>query len=317
MNKALIIGVSGQDGAYLSKSLLAKGYRVFGSSREINNNNFTNLKTLDVFDKVSVLPLNPSRFSEVFAIVKNVVPDEIYNLAGQSSVSQSFLRPLETIESIASSTVNLLEAVRISGAQIRFYSSVSSDCFGGTDFHADESTSFNPKSPYAIAKAMAFWATKNYRLAYGIFACSGILFNHESPLRNENFVTGKIINTALRIKNGSKERLKLGDISVIRDWGWAEEFVESMWLVLQQKKPDDFVIATGESNSLEALVREAFLAFGLNWKDHVDFDASFLRPLDIKAEYANPAKASEILGWKAKFKMRDVVHAWGKALGNI
>jgi GDPmannose 4,6-dehydratase len=315
MPKALIIGVSGQDGAYLSKSLLSKGYEVVGSSREVYNNNFVNLKAEGVFGKISVLPLNPSRFSEVFGIVKKAEPDEIYNLAGQSSVGQSFVRPLETIESITCSTVNLLEAVHILGAQIRFYSTISSDCFGGTDFPADESTPFNPKSPYAIAKAAAFWITKNYRQAYGIFACSGILFNHESPLRNENFVTGKIIHAARRIKNGSKEKLKLGDISVIRDWGWAPEYTESMYLMLQQKSPEDFIIATGESNSLEALVSEVFLAFGLNWKDHAVCDASFSRPLDIKAEYANPARALKMLGWQAKFKMRDVVRAWVKALG--
>ena len=314
MPKALIIGVSGQDGAYLSKSLLSKGYEVVGSSREVYNNNFVNLKAEGVFGKISVLPLNPSRFSEVFGIVKKAEPDEIYNLAGQSSVGQSFVRPLETIESITCSTVNLLEAVHILGAQIRFYSTISSDCFGGTDFPADESTPFNPKSPYAIAKAAAFWVTKNYRQAYGIFACSGILFNHESPLRNENFVTGKIIHAARRIKNGSKEKLKLGDISIVRDWGWALEYAESMYLMLQQKSPEDFVIATGESNSLEALVSEVFLAFGLNWKDYVVYDASFSRPLDIKAEYANPANAFKMLNWQAKLKMRDVVREWVKAL---
>jgi len=299
----------------LSKSLLTKGYQVIGSSREIYNNDFANLKAEGVFGKISILPLNPNNFSEVFGVVKKAEPDEIYNLAGQSSVGQSFVRPLETIESITRSTINLLEAVRILGAQIRFYSTISGDCFGGTSFPADESTPFNPQSPYAIAKAAAFWITKNYRQAYGIFACSGILFNHESPLRNENFVTGKIIHAARRIKNGSTEKLRLGDISVVRDWGWAPEYVDSMYLMLQRKSPEDFVIATGESNSLEALVNEVFLAFGLNWKDHVVCDASFSRPLDIKAEYANPARAFKTLGWRAKLKMRDVVRAWVKALG--
>jgi GDPmannose 4,6-dehydratase len=191
---------------------------------------------------------------------------------------------------------------------MRLYNACSSECFGDThDTPADENTPFRPRSPYAVAKSAAFWQVANYREAYGLYACSGILFNHESPLRPERFVTQKIIRAASRIARGSQEKLSLGNISIVRDWGWAPEYVEAMWKMLQQDKADDFVIATGESNSLEALVAAAFEEFGLDWREHVATDASLLRPTDIQVGRANPVKASEQLGWAARHRMRDVM----------
>ncbi|MBU1183253.1 MAG: GDP-mannose 4,6-dehydratase, partial [Proteobacteria bacterium] len=237
-----------------------------------------------------------------------VEPDEIYNLAGQSSVGLSFEQPVETLESISVGTLNLLEAIRFIKQPIRFYNAGSGECFGNTGgIPADESTLFQPRSPYAVAKSAAHWEVANYREAYNLFACNGILFNHESHLRPERFVTAKIINTACRISNGSKEKLHLGNISIARDWGWAPEYVEAMWRILQQDAPEDFVIATGETNTLEEFVAEAFACVGLDWSDHVVTDSSLLRPSDIMVSRANSQKAMQKLGWSAEFKMRDVI----------
>ncbi len=240
-------------------------------------------------------------------MLTKIQPDEVYNLAGQSSVSLSFEQPVETLESIATGTLNLLEAIRFTGADIKFYNAGSSECFGDTgEFAADETTPFRPRSPYAAAKAAAFWEVANYREAYGLFACSGILFNHESLLRPERFVTQKIVAAACRIASGSVEHLYLGNISVERDWGWASEYVEAMYLMLQQQEPDDYAIATGESCKLEDFVAAAFAYVGLDWREHVVIDASLLRPTDIAVGRGNPSKASAELGWQAQYKMKDV-----------
>lgn len=237
-----------------------------------------------------------------------VQPDELYNLAGQSSVGLSFQQPVETLESISVGTLNLLEAIRFMNRPIKLYNACSGECFGDTNrFPADETTPFRPRSPYAVAKAAAFWEVANYREAYGLFACSGILFNHESPLRPERFVTRKIISTACRIAAGSIEKLRLGNISIQRDWGWAPEYVQAMWLMMQQEKQDDFVVATGESHSLEEFVETAFHYFGLDWHDHVEIDRSLFRPTDLIVSRGKPVKAQEQLGWSAKNKMKDVV----------
>lgn len=308
MKKALICGISGQDGAYLAKILLDKGYRVFGTSRDAQVSSFLNLKRLGIFDSISLESMALNDFRSVLQAITKIEPDEIYNLAGQSSVGLSFDQPVETLDSICIGTLNLLEVLRFTSLPTRLYNAGSSECFGETGgAAAEESTPFRPRSPYAVAKAAAFWEVANYREAYGLFACSGLLFNHESPLRPERFVTKKIVSTACRIANGGKEKLRLGNIAIRRDWGWAPEYVEAMWLMLQQENPDDFVIATGESNSLEDFVEAAFSCLGLRWQDHVEPDPALLRPTEILVGRANPRKALEVLGWQAKLRMRDVV----------
>jgi GDPmannose 4,6-dehydratase len=306
--RALICGVTGQDGAYLSQLLLAKDYEVVGTSRDASTAFAGNLKRLGIRERVKIVSMAPNDFRSVLQVLKRELPDEIYNLSGQSSVALSFEQPVETLESVSLATLNLLEAVRFLAAPMRLYNACSSECFGDIhDTPAHEGTSFRPRSPYGVAKAAAFWQVANYREAYGLYACSGILFNHESPLRPERFVTQKIILAASRIARGSKEQLKLGNVSIVRDWGWAPEYVEAMWKMLQQDEADDFVIATGESNSLEAFVANAFEEFGLDWREHVATDASLLRPTDIQVGRANPVKAMESLGWAARHRMRDVI----------
>ena len=308
MKKALICGISGQDGSYLARLLLDKGYEVYGTSRDAQMSSFRNLHFLEIFDRVRLESMAPNDFRSVLQTLTKVKPDEIYNLAGQSSVGLSFQQPVETLESISVGTLNLLEAIRFTGSPIKLYNACSSECFGDTGgIVADESTPFRPRSPYAVAKAAAFWELANYREAYSLFACSGILYNHESPLRPERFVTKKIISAACRIANGSKEKLHLGNIHIQRDWGWAPEYVEAMWLMLQQEKPEDFVIATGESHSLEEFIAAAFSSVGLPWHDYVVGDPDLYRPTDLMVGRANPSKAYKQLGWKARHKMQDVV----------
>lgn len=314
MKKALICGISGQDGAYLAQLLLNKGYTVCGTSRDAQISSFSNLVYLGIRDQVKLESMALTDFRSVLQVLTKIQPDEIYNLAGQSSVGLSFGQPVETLESIATGTLNLLEAIRFLGAPIKLYNAGSSECFGDTgDTAADETTPFRPRSPYAVAKATAFWEVANYREAYGLFACSGILFNHESPLRPERFVTQKIVATACRIAQGSKEQLYLGNMQIQRDWGWAPEYVEAMYLMLQQEQPDDYVIATGESTSLEDFVAAAFASVNLDWREHLVIDNSLLRPTDLEVGRGNPAKAKNNLGWEAKFKMKDVVQMMVKA----
>ncbi len=305
--KALICGVSGQDGAYLAQLLIGKGYDVYGTSRDAQMSAFHGLTSLGIRDRVKLESMAVNDFRSVLQVISKIRPDEIYNLAGQSSVGLSFQQPVETLESISVGTLNLLEAIRFIGLPIKFYNAGSSECFGDTGgAAADETTPFRPRSPYAVAKATAFWEIANYREAYGLFAVSGILFNHESPLRPVRFVTRKIVAAACRIAAGSREKLHLGNISIARDWGWAPEYVEAMWLMLQQGTPDDFVVATGETNTLEEFICEAFGSVGLLWRDHVVTDPSLYRPSEIMAGRGNPEKAAKVLGWKAKYRMRDV-----------
>jgi GDPmannose 4,6-dehydratase len=306
--KALIIGVSGQDGALLAKLLLSKGYHVCGTSRDAQITPFSNLKNMGIKDDVTLESLSLTDFRSVIQVIKKIQPDEIYNLSGQSSVGLSFEQPIETFESIALGTLNLIEAIRFLSLPCRFYNASSSECFGDTGkFGATEKTPFIPKSPYGVAKAAAFWSVSNYRESYKIFACSGILFNHESTLRPSRFVTKKIIIEACKIsitKNGS---LSLGALDISRDWGWAEEYVEAMWLMLQQEKAEDFVIATGKTYSLQDFVQTTFDLFGLDWRDWVVFDNKLRRPSDIQMSVANPSKAKKLLGWSAKNSMPEVV----------
>lgn len=308
MKKALICGISGQDGAYLAKFLLEKGYEVCGTSRDAQMSSFANLTYLGIRDRVQLASMSPTDFRSVLQVLVKTQPDEVYNLAGQSSVGLSFDQPVETLASIATGTLNILEAIRFTEADIKFYNAGSSECFGDTGGEpADETTPFRPRSPYAVAKSTAIWEVANYREAYGLFACSGILFNHESPLRPKRFVTQKIVEAACRIAQGSQEKLNLGNISVRRDWGWAPEYVEAMHAMLQQDSAGDFVIATGDSHSLEEFVIAAFQTLGLNWQDHVHIDSSLYRPTDIALGKGNPSKAKAKLGWEAQYKMPDVV----------
>jgi GDPmannose 4,6-dehydratase len=308
VRRALIIGVSGQDGAYLADLLLAKGYEVFGASRDANLSAFGNLVRLGIRDRVRTLSVAPNDFRSTLTALVQVEPDEVYNLSGQSSVGLSFDQPVETMESISIATLNILEAIRFTKRKVRFYNAGSGECFGDTRGRpADEETPFRPRSPYAVAKAAAHFEVANYREAYGLFACSGILFNHESPLRPERFVTRKIVAAAARIAGGSRERLKLGNMHVKRDWGWAPEYVDAMWRILQQERPDDYVVATGETRSLEEFVAAAFGAVSLDWRAHVDVDPGLLRPADIEANHANPEKAARVLGWRASVRMENAV----------
>jgi GDPmannose 4,6-dehydratase len=231
----------------------------------------------------------------------------VYNLAGQSSVGLSFEQPVETLESISVGTLNLLEAIRFSNLPIKFYNAGSSECFGDTGrLAADEMTPFRPRSPYGVAKAAAFWQVANYREAYQLHASTGILFNHESPLRPERFVTQKIVSVACRIAAGSNEMLTLGNIDIARDWGWAPDYVEAMWLMLQQEQADDYVIATGHTHKLRDFIDVVFNTVGLDWEKYVRTDSSFFRPTDIMAGHALPAKAKIKLGWEANHKMHDI-----------
>lgn len=296
MKKALICGATGQDGAYLSKFLLDKGYEVFGTSRDSQMSTFQNLKALGIHDSIKMESMSLNDFRSVLQVLMKTEPDEIYNLAGQSSVGLSFQQPVETLESISVGALNLLEAIRFTGKSIRLYNAGSSECFGNTrGVPADEETPFRPRSPYAVAKSAAFWETANYREAYDIYACSGILFNHDSPLRPERFVTKKIISSICRIAAGQNEKLSLGNISIIRDWGWAPEYIEAMWLMLQQEEPNDYVNATGASYSLQEFIAAAFQELDLDWEKHVIADPALLRPTDIAESLANPSKALNTL----------------------
>lgn len=312
---ALICGISGQDAAYLAKLLLDRGYRVVGTSRDAAMASFTNLIKLGIRERVKVTSSSLTDFRSLIRVLLENEPNEIYNLAGQTSVGLSFEQPAEALESIAFGTLNLLEAIRLLKRPVRFYNACSSDCFGDTRGDAaDEGTPFRPRSPYAVAKAAAYWQVSSYREAYQLHACSGILFNHESPLRPERFVTQKVVAAACRIADGSNERLRLGDLSVKRDWGWAPEYVEAMWRMVQQDRPTDYVICTGETVALSALVDEAFAAVGLSAKDHVDEDRSLFRPGDIQSSVGSAAKAREELGWAAQYRMGDVVRAMVSAV---
>ncbi len=308
MKKALICGVSGQDGSYLSKLLIEKGYEVYGGSRDAQVSSFSNLRKLNIKDQIKCVSINISDFRSTLQTIIRIKPDEIYNLAGQTSVGLSFEQPVETLESISIGTLNLLEAIRFSQLPVKLYSAGSSESFGDTgELKANENTPFRPRSPYGVAKAAAFWEVANYREAYNIFACTGILFNHESPLRPDRFVTKKIIGTACRIYNGSSEKLVLGNINIERDWGWAPDYVEAMWLMLQQDEPDDYVISTGSTRTLKDFIKSTFNNLGLDPDKYLVVDNALLRPTDLKIGRSDPSKAYNKLGWKATFSMEDVV----------
>jgi GDPmannose 4,6-dehydratase len=307
-SRALICGISGQDGSYLAQLLLSKGYEVWGTSRDAEMAQFANLRRLGILDSVQLVSLNLRDTGSILSLLRRIRPDQVYSLAGQSSVGLSFEQPVETIESIALHTLNLLEAIRLSGHEIRLYNAGSTECFGDTgEGRANEQSPFNPCSPYAVAKASGYWIVSNYRQAYRLFACTGILSNHDSPLRPKRFVTRKIIRAVAELAQGSETRLSLGKLDIERDWGWAPEYVEAIWKMLQQPTPSDYVVATGESYTLVEFVRTAFELAGRDWRDFVTVDDHLMRPSEIIHNKVDPAKAANELGWRARFKMPDVV----------
>lgn len=305
---ALICGVSGQDGSLLANFLLKKGYKVVGTSRDALGQSFDNHVRLGIAGQIDTISMNPKDFRSVLNALEYSEADEVYLLSGQSSVGLSFQEPAETIESILLSTLNMLDACRLSGIKIRQYYAGSIECFGDAGGVAiTEETPFNPISPYGVAKSSAGWLVKSYRDAYGVYGCTGILSNHESALRPARFVTQKVIQGAKRIANGSKEHIELGRLDICRDWGWAAEFVEAMWLTLQQPIADDYIISTGQTDSLQDFVSEAFGYFDLNWQDFVIRNEQFFRPTDILNSYTNPSKSLRVLEWSAKTNMKGVV----------
>jgi GDPmannose 4,6-dehydratase len=312
--RALICGISGQDGAYLARLLLDKGYSVAGTSRDIRGSQRGSLATLGILEQVRLVSMATAEPQNVLDVLRDVGADEIYNLSGQSSVGLSFQQPAETLASIVSANLNILEGMRQLGKPARYFNAGSGEIFGATSpAGAGEDHPVNPQSPYAVAKAAAFWLVANYRAAYGLHASTGILFNHESPLRPNRFVTRKITAAACRISQGSGEKLTLGNMDIRRDWGWAPEYVEAMWQMLQQPAPADYVIATGVTHSLEEFVSAAFAAVHLDWRDHTEISPALFRPTDVAEMKGDPRRIAAALGWKARTGMHGAVERMIKA----
>ena len=305
--KVLITGITGQDGSYLAEFLLEKGYKVFGLVRRSSTINFERLVHLQ--DRIELVPGDLLDQSSLMTALEQSEADEVYNLASQSFVPTSWNQPVLTGEFTALGVTRLLEAVRVVNPQIRFYQASSSEMFGAVEESPqNERTRFHPRSPYGVAKLYGHWITVNYRESYGLFACNGILFNHESPRRGETFVTRKITRAAAAIKLGRQEKLFLGNLDAKRDWGYAPDFVEAMWLMLQQDAPDDYVIATGETHSVRELLDEAFGRVGLDWQKYVEVDARYFRPAEVDVLIGDASKAREKLGWQPKVGFRELVH---------
>ena len=312
--RALICGISGQDGAYLARLLVDKGYAVTGTSRDAGTFSGGNLAKLALLDRIQLVSMAPLDPRSVLDVIRTADTDEIYNLSGQSSVGLSFQQPAETLNSIISANLNILEGIRQLGKSVRFFNAGSGEIFGETKAGgASEDDPVSPQSPYAVAKAAAYWLVANYRDAYGLHASTGILFNHESPLRPARFVTRKIIATACRISRGSGEKLTLGNMDIRRDWGWAPEYVEAMWQMLQQAAPADFVVATGSAHSLEEFVSSAFGAVNLHWRDHTEVSRALFRPTDVAEMKGDPRKIANALGWTSRTDMQGVVSLMVKA----
>jgi len=308
MTIALVTGITGQDGAYLAKFLLEKRYQVYGVFRRVSTPNFWRLQTLDIFGKINLIPADLLDLSSLIEAINISRPDEIYNLGAQSFVGASFVQPIGTSEITGLGVTRVLEAIRQTKSNTKFYQASSSEMFGNNLMDVQsENCSFCPQSPYAAAKLYGHWMTKIYREAYGLFACNGILFNHESPLRGLEFVTRKISNGVAKIKLGLQQVLKLGDLEAMRDWGYAPEYVESMWLMLQQEEPDDYIIATNEKHSVREFVELAFEITDLDWQEHVDVDTRFFRPLDVPCLQGNYEKAEKKLGWRHIVKFPELV----------
>ncbi len=308
MKRALITGITGQDGPYLAKLLLSKGYKVFGTYRRVSTPNFWRLQHLGILNKITLIPADLSDTSSLLEAVTISDPHEIYNLAAQSFVGNSFDFPLLTTEVDASGTTRFLEIIRHYNKNIKFYQASTSELYGANVVSIqDENTQMFPNSPYAAAKLHSYHMVRIYRKSYGLFACNGILFNHESPLRGMEFVTRKITNSVAKIKLGMQKELRLGNLDAKRDWGFAPEYVNAMWLMMQQKIPDDFVIATGETHSVREFVEAAFSAAGLDWKRYVITDQKLKRPLDVHQLCGDNAKAQKVLGWKPSVTFNELV----------
>ncbi|MEK9195478.1 MAG: GDP-mannose 4,6-dehydratase [Patescibacteria group bacterium] len=304
---ALITGITGQDGSYLAEFLLEKGYRVYGLERRASNKNHTNIKQL--LSKVTMISGDLLDEASLVYAIKEANPEEIYNLASQSFVGDSWKQPVFTGEVTGLGVIRMLEAIRQVNPAIKFYQASSSEMFGATkEMPQSEKTQFYPRSPYGVAKLYAHWITVNYRESYNMFAVSGILFNHESPRRGMEFVTRKITDGVARIKLGLAKELFLGSLDPKRDWGFAGDYVEAMWLMLQQKQPRDYVIATGETHSVKEFVQEAFGYAGLDWKKYVKIDRAFLRPAEVHHLRGDARKARKELGWKPKVNFKELVH---------
>ena len=301
MKRALITGITGQDGAYLSKFLLDKGYSVTGITRDTSDTRNINLNYLGILDDVELTKANLLDLSNLLRILKEYKPDEMYNLAAQSSVGLSFEQPIGTLEFNIISTANMLEAIRNISPETRFYNASSSEMYGRMkpeNLPVTEETVLHPVSPYSISKASAHWITVNYREAYNLYAACGILFNHESALRGENFVTKKILEGALKISRGMMDNITLGNLAISRDWGYAPEYVKAMWLMLQQEKADDYIICSGEANTLEDFTKKVFETTGVNYEKGVEFSKKLYRPVDLEIIYGDNSKAKKNLDWK-------------------
>jgi len=309
MKKALITGITGQDGAYLAKFLLDKGYKVYGTYRRLSTPNFWRLQYLGIFKEINLIPADLIDAASLIEAIEVSQPDEIYHLAAQSFVGASFEQPVGTGEVTGLGVTRILEAIRQVNPKIKFYQASTSELYGNgkKEGSFNEQDTFQPASPYSAAKLYGFWLTRIYREAYGIFACNGILFNHESPLRGLEFVTRKISNAVAKIALGLEEELRLGNLEAKRDWGYAPEYVESMWLILQQDEPDDYVIATDEAHSVREFCEKAFDVVGLDWRDYVKVDKRFLRPLDVNYLQGDYSKAKEKIGWQPRVKFNDLV----------
>jgi len=314
MKKALITGITGQDGSYLAEFLIDKGYEVHGIIRRSSSFNTGRLDPLyqDPHEKGARLHLHYGDLTDstnLARLLDKIQPDEVYNLAAQSHVRVSFDTPEYTTDVTATGAIRLLEAIRITNTKTRFYQASSSEMFGKVqEIPQKESTPFYPRSPYGCAKVFAHWATVNYRESYDIFACSGILFNHESPRRGKTFVTRKITQAAARIKRGLQKDLFLGNLEAKRDWGYAKDYVEAMWLMLQQDQPDDYVIATNETHSVQEFLEETFNYLGLNWQNYVKIDERYYRPAEVELLIGDCSKAKEKLGWKPRVNFKELVH---------
>jgi len=305
--KVLITGVTGQDGAYLARFLLDKGYEVHGMVRHSSSANLERIEGLrgrielhqaDLLDQLSIV-----------TIIRDVRPQEVYNFAAQSFVPTSWSQPLLTGEFTALGVTRVLEAIRLIDPTIRFYQASSSEMFGNVrEEPQNEQTPFWPRSPYGVAKVYGHWITVNYRESYDMFACSGIMFNHESPLRGMEFVSRKVTDAAARIKLGLQDKLAMGNLDAIRDWGYAGDYVEAAWLMLQQDKPDDYVVATGIKHSVRDLVEAAFKHAGLDWREHVECDPKFLRPAEVNTLCGDASKARRLLGWEPKTTFDELIH---------
>lgn len=304
----MITGTTGQDGSYLAKFLLSKGYKVYGTYRRLSTPNFWRLQYLGIFEKINLIPADLADMSSIVEAIRMSQPEEIYHLAAQSFVGASFEQPLGSGEITGLGVTRVLEAIRQVNPEIKFYQASTSELYGdNADTPQTESTPFHPASPYAAAKLYGYSITRIYREGYRMFGCNGILFNHESPLRGLEFVTRKISNTAAKIFLGLEKELELGNLEAKRDWGYAPEYVESMWLMLQQERSDDYVIATNETHSVGEFVEEAFNILNLDWRGYVKEDKRFLRPLDVSLLQGDYSKAKERLGWEPKVKFQKLV----------